>query len=52
MIFGGFIPTDKDNTEEAKTTFDVVDNGQALTLTNKSMVLDVTVGSIKYGQDL
>lgn len=49
MIFGGFVPSDKD---AEKTGQDVMDNGQALTLTNKSMVLDVTVGSIKYGSEL
>lgn len=49
MIFGGFIPSDK---QGEKTVHDVLDNGQEMTLTNKSMVLDVTVGSIKYGSEI
>lgn len=53
MLFGGFVQTEGEALEEdAKTTFDVTDNGKDLTLTNKSMVLDVTVGSIKTGPEL
>ena len=56
LIFGGFIPSEP-NTEDSEekknaTPLDVQDNGVDLTLTGKTMVLDVTVGSIKYGSDL
>jgi hypothetical protein len=59
MLFGGFVPNEDESNlfaskteDDSKTSFDVIDNGVDLTLTNKSMVLDVTVGSIKTGPEL
>jgi hypothetical protein len=57
MLFGGFVENEDGmfagkNEEDLKNNFDVIDNGTDLTLTNKSMVLDVTVGSIKTGPEL
>ena len=49
LIFGGLIPSEN---EEADPTTDFVDSGTKLTLTNQSLILDVTVGSIKYGPEL
>jgi len=58
MLFGGFVPiapkesTNQEGEEEEKTPLEIQDNGMELLLTNKSMILDVTVGSIKYGPEL
>ena len=49
LIFGGLVPKDDQNQD---TTFDVQYNGIDLTLSLHSLILDVTVGSIKYGPEL
>lgn len=49
LIFGGLVPKDE---QASDTTFDVQDNKVNLTITAQSIILDVTVGSIKYGPDL
>ena len=49
MIFGGLIPRDEDSSDKL---FDVTDQTTELSMTNQSIILDVTVGSIKYGPEL
>lgn len=49
MIFGGLVPKDEMNNDK---TFDVQENGVEMTMSNQSLILDVTVGSIKYGPEL
>ena len=49
LIFGGLVPKDEMNNDK---TFDVQENGVEMTMSNQSLILDVTVGSIKYGPEL
>jgi hypothetical protein len=51
LIFGGFIPksTSRNNQD---ASFQFTDQGVEMTLSNQSLIFDVTVGSIKYGPDL
>jgi hypothetical protein len=49
LIFGGLVPKDEMNSDK---TFDVQENGVEMTMSNQSLILDVTVGSIKYGPEL
>lgn len=55
MIFGGIVPaTETSDTLEEETTTNQVftDNGTKISLTGQSLILDVTVGSIKTGPEL
>ena len=55
MIFGGIVPAQEasDTLEEETTTNQVfTDNGTKISLTAQSLILDVTVGSIKTGPEL
>ena len=49
LIFGGLIPAED---QESDSSTDFVDAGTKLTLTHQSLILDVTVGSIKHGPEL
>jgi hypothetical protein len=49
LLFGGLVPRDSDSNE---SQFDITENQVDLTLTAQSIILDVTVGSIKYGPEL
>lgn len=51
LIFGGLIPREE-SSATGNQTFEVVDNGTELNITTNSLILDVTVGSIKYGPEL
>ena len=57
MIFGGIVPaptsaeTDETLEEEASNQL-FTDNGTKISLTAQSLILDVTVGSIKTGPEL
>lgn len=62
MIFGGLIPTENESLKEVdqdgneresqNEKFNVTDCDQQLTLTKNSLILDVTIGSIKTGPEL
>lgn len=50
LIFGGLIPREQSSNPEK--TYDVSEQKTDLTITGQSIILDVTVGSIKYGPEL
>ena len=49
LIFGGLVPREEHSEDK---TFDVSENGVELSMSTHSLILDVTVGSIKYGPEL
>jgi len=51
MIFGGLVPTTHDASETTEAHV-LDDNGTQVTLSAQSLILDVTVGSIKSGPEL
>ena len=51
LIFGGLVASE-DNEDESLLASQVTDNGKKLTLTKHSLILDVTVGSVKQGPEL
>lgn len=50
LIFGGLIP--RDQSSNLDKIFDVQEQKTDLSITANSIILDVTVGSIKYGPEL
>jgi hypothetical protein len=58
MIFGGLVPTEniepaeEEDIKKAQELFEFEDNGARVTLTKQTIILDVTVGSIKFGPEL
>ena len=50
LIFGGMIEPDQE--QEGETESQMIDNGQVVSLTSQTYLLDVTVGSIKRGAEL
>jgi hypothetical protein len=52
LVFGGMVARGEEDASGDKTSFDLVDNGVELSMTTNSLILDVTVGSIKYGPEL
>lgn len=51
LIFGGLIPKSASRNKQ-DNTFEFTDQGVEMSLTNQSLIFDVTVGSIKFGPDL
>lgn len=63
LIFGGLVPSDSiiesqpeeevpEDKKKSQESFDFEDNGREITLTKQTLILDVTVGSIKFGPEL
>lgn len=46
------VEADDDDRKKGQESFEFEDNGSAVTLTKQSIIIDVTVGSIKFGPEM